>query len=310
MTKRYAVVFPGQGSQKVGMLAEIAPSFAVIQETFAEASQILGYDLWDIVQNDADKLNQTQYTQLAMLVADVALWRVWQQQHKPAPALVAGHSLGEFSALVAAEIVSFSDAVRLVQVRAESMQAAVKPGAGAMAAIVGLDDDVVRNICKTAQAQGIVSPANYNSVGQVVIAGEIDAVKKALELAQAQGAKVAKIIPVSVPCHCDLMKPALSNLSAAIEGTVFNAPAIPIVQNVDGAIHDSIDEIKQNLIAQLYSPVQWVQSITAMVEDDISEILEMGPGKVLCGLIRRINPNVKVQAMNDVTSLEIALTSV
>ncbi len=291
-----AFVFPGQGSQSVGMLTDIAEKHPEVINLYKEASQILGYDLWAIViSGPEEKLNQTEFTQPALLVADVALWRIWCKQNKSRPSYFAGHSLGEFSALVCADAIVFDDAVNLVATRGRLMQKAVPEGKGAMAAIIGLDNDVVKVLCEKASEGEICAPANYNSVGQVVIAGAAAAVDRAVALAKPAGAKIAKRIPVSVPSHCALMQSAADGLAKVLADVKIMAPLIPVIQNVDAQAHDDVDIIRKNLIAQLTEPVLWVQTIQKMQSLGVSEITECGPGRVLSGLIKRISRDIIVQ---------------
>lgn len=286
-------VFPGQGSQKLGMLADLATKFAVVEETFAEASEALGSDLWEITQTDRnEQLNQTDITQPALLAASVAIWRVWLARQGPKPAIMAGHSLGEYSAFVCSGALDFADGIRLVHRRGLYMQAAVAAGTGKMAAIVGLDDDKIAGLCDQAAQGQTVSAANFNSPGQTVIAGDVDAVERAMLLCKEAGAKRALPLNVSVPSHCALMMPAAEQLQAVLEEVQFNAPQIPVVQNVNAQVSDEPALIKQNLIKQLYEPVLWVDSVRAMGASGVGKILECGPGKVLSGLIRRIEPEI------------------
>lgn len=304
MTQSLAFVFPGQGSQAVGMLSELADRYAVVRTTFEEASQILGYDLWQLVQEGpAETLNQTDKTQPAILTASVAIWRVWQELEGPRPAMVSGHSLGEYSALVCAGAMSFADAVRLVKLRGEFMQQAVPEGAGAMAAILGLADEKVEEACMAAADGDVVSPVNYNCPGQVVIAGSAAAVERAGAKCQELGAKRVVPLPVSVPSHCELMKPAAELLAAELEKITIEEPRIPVVQNVDGKPHSNVDTIRENLLAQLYSPVRWVSCVEHMVEQGVDTTVECGPGKVLAGLNKKIQRSLKVLAVNDPESL-------
>lgn len=262
---QFAFVFPGQGSQSVGMLAELAVQYPVIEETFREASDVLGYDLWALAQQGpAEELNKTWQTQPALLTASVALWRVWQQAGGKAPALMAGHSLGEYSALVCAGVIAFADAVRLVELRGKFMQEAVPEGTGAMAAIIGLDDAAIAKACEESAQGQVVSPVNFNSPGQVVIAGNKEAVERAGAACKAAGAKRALPLPVSVPSHCALMKPAAEKLAVELQNIVFNAPAIPVVNNVDVKCETSPDAIRDALVRQLYSPVLWTQTVEFM----------------------------------------------
>ncbi|UXI00300.1 ACP S-malonyltransferase [Photobacterium sp. TY1-4] len=304
---KFAIVFPGQGSQAVGMLAELAAQYAVVQETFAEASDALGYDLWALVQNGpAEALNETHRTQPALLTASVAIWRVWQQQGGAQPTVLAGHSLGEYSALVCAGLMDFKDAVKLVELRGQLMQEAVPAGVGAMSAIIGLDNDAIAKACEEAAQGQVCSPVNFNSPGQVVIAGNKEAVERANVLCKEAGAKRALPLPVSVPSHCALMKPAAEKLAVALEAVAFNAPAIPVINNADVAVETDPAAIKQALVKQLYGPVRWTESVERMAADGIETLLEMGPGKVLTGLTKRINRALGGAAVNDPASLDAA----
>ena len=308
MSQSLAFVFPGQGSQQIGMLAELAEAHSVITETFAEASQVLGYDLWELTQQGpAEELNKTEKTQPALLTAGVALWRLWQQQGGATPALMAGHSLGEYTALVCAGAIEFADGVKLVQARGQFMQQAVPAGTGAMAAILGLADDAVQAACEEAAQGGVVAPVNYNCPGQIVVAGEKEAVERAIEACKAAGAKRAVPLPVSVPSHCELMKPAAEQMKAELDAIAVSEPQIPVVQNVSASVPASADELKENLLAQLYSPVLWTSSVQAMVEQGIASTIECGPGKVLSGLNKKIHKPLVVAAINDVAGLEKAL---
>ncbi|WP_028108148.1 ACP S-malonyltransferase [Ferrimonas futtsuensis] len=305
---KFAFVFPGQGSQAVGMLSEIAAENPVIEQTFAEASDVLGYDLWQLVsQGPAEDLNQTQRTQPALLTASVALYRAYQAAGGQAPAAMAGHSLGEYSALVCAGVIDFKDAVKLVELRGLAMQDAVPAGTGAMYAIIGLADDAIASACEQAAQGQVVSPVNYNSPGQVVIAGEKAAVERAGELCKEAGAKRALPLPVSVPSHCALMKPAAEKLADALAKLELNAPAIPVLNNVDVAAADDVDAIRDALVRQLYSPVRWTETINAMAEMGIETTFECGPGKVLTGLAKRINKTIAAAALNDSATLAAAL---
>ncbi|KFZ38665.1 malonyl CoA-ACP transacylase [Shewanella mangrovi] len=299
-----AFVFPGQGSQAVGMLADLPEQYPVVAETFAEASEALGYDLWQLVQEGpAEALNQTDKTQPALLTASVALWRAYQASDKALPAVMAGHSLGEYSALVCAGVISFKDAVKLVELRGQLMQDAVPTGTGAMFAIIGLDNDTIANVCNE-QAQGaVVSPVNYNSPGQVVIAGEKAAVERAAAACKEAGAKMAVALPVSVPSHCALMKPAADKLATALADINFNTPSIRVINNVDVASPTAAEEIKDALIRQLYSPVRWTETVELMASEGVTELLEFGPGKVLSGLTKRISKALSAKPVNDQASL-------
>ncbi|OBU28729.1 [acyl-carrier-protein] S-malonyltransferase [Photobacterium kishitanii] len=305
---KFAIVFPGQGSQTVGMLADLAEQFDVVKQTFAEASDALGYDLWALVQNGpVEDLNQTQRTQPALLTASVAIWRVWQQQGGEQPAVLAGHSLGEYSALVCAGVIDFQAAVKLVELRGKLMQEAVPAGVGAMSAIIGLDNDAIATACAQAAEDQVCSPVNFNSPGQVVIAGNKEAVERANVLCKEAGAKRALPLPVSVPSHCALMKPAADKLAIALEGLAFNAPAIPVINNADVATEIDPVAIKLALVKQLYNPVRWTESVERMAAEGVEELLEMGPGKVLTGLTKRIDRELSSVAVNDVASLTAAL---
>ncbi len=300
---KFAFVFPGQGSQAVGMLADLAAEFPVVTETFAEASAALGYDLWALVQDGpAEQLNQTQKTQPALLTASVAIWRAYQASGKPQPAVLAGHSLGEYSALVCAGVIQFADAVKLVELRGQLMQAAVPEGTGAMYAIIGLDNDAIAAACAESAQGEVVSPVNFNSPGQVVITGNKDAVERAAAACKAAGAKMAVALPVSVPSHCSLMKGAADKLADALAAIEFSAPAIPVINNVDVQAPTDVAAIRDALVRQLYCPVRWTETVEAMAADGITHLVECGPGKVLTGLAKRINKSVSAQAVNDVAS--------
>ncbi|MCX4029436.1 ACP S-malonyltransferase [Endozoicomonas sp. SM1973] len=310
MTTQFAFVFPGQGSQQVGMLSAIAAEQSVIQETFAEASAALGYDLWQLVQQGpAESLNQTEQTQPAILTASVALWRLWQAKTAATPVLVAGHSLGEYSALVCAESLPLADAVKLVRLRGRLMQEAVAEGEGAMAAVIGLDDGAVAEACTEAAEQQVVAPVNYNSPGQVVIAGHREAVERAMVLVKDKGAKKVMPLPVSVPSHCLLMKPAAEKLAEALAEIDVNQPKIPVLQNVTASTADTIEQLRENLVKQLYSPVLWVNTVQAIADAGVDTIYECGPGKVLSGLNKRINRRLTVASLEQFEALEAALAA-
>ncbi|EGQ8046355.1 ACP S-malonyltransferase [Vibrio parahaemolyticus] len=304
---KFAIVFPGQGSQAVGMLADLGEQYDVVKQTFAEASDALGYDLWALVQNGpAEDLNQTFRTQPALLASSVAIWRVWQEFGLEQPANLAGHSLGEYSALVCAGVIDFKEAIKLVELRGKLMQEAVPAGTGAMYAIIGLDDDAIAKACEEAAQGDVVSPVNFNSPGQVVIAGSKDAVERAGALCKEAGAKRALPLPVSVPSHCALMKPAADKLAVALESIEFNTPQLPVINNVDVAAETDPKKIKDALVRQLYSPVRWTESVQLMSEQGVENLLELGPGKVLTGLTKRIVKTLSAAAVNDVASLEAA----
>lgn len=304
----FAMVFPGQGSQTVGMLAELAADHGVVEATFAEASAALGYDLWQRVQQGpAEELNKTWQTQPALLASSVALWRVWQQQGGRAPALLAGHSLGEYSALVCAGSLDFTAAIALVALRGKLMQEAVPAGSGAMSAIIGLGNDAIAAACERAAQGQVVSPVNFNSPGQVVIAGHKEAVERAGVFCKEAGAKRALPLPVSVPSHCALMKPAAEKLAQALEAVTFVAPRIPVINNVDVRAEQDPAAIRQALVRQLYSPVRWTETVEYLAAQGVEVLLEVGPGKVLTGLTKRIVGTLSGAAVNDPASLAAAI---
>lgn len=308
MTKGLAFVFPGQGSQKVGMLAEIAEQEAVVKETFQEASDALGYDMWDMVQNgEQETLNLTENTQPVLLTSSVALWRVWQARGGAAPSYMAGHSLGEFSALVCAGSLSFAEGVKLVRARGQFMQTAVPVGEGSMAAVLGLDDQVILDICRQCSDAGVVEAVNFNAPGQVVIAGKVAAVDKAIEALKEAGAKRAMPLPVSAPFHTSLMQPAAEKLSEAINAIQWQAPSVPVVHNVHAKPESDEAAIRDILIKQLYSPVKWVDCVQAMVDAGVDTTLECGPGKVLSGLNKRIHKPLSCLNIEDPASVDKAL---
>jgi [acyl-carrier-protein] S-malonyltransferase len=299
-----AFVFPGQGSQKIGMLAELAEQHSIVGETFAEASDILGYDLWALCQlGDQEAINQTAVTQPLLLTASIAAFRVWQQHSSVTPAYVAGHSLGEWSALVAADVVDFADAVKLVQRRGELMQEAVPVGEGGMAAILGLTDEQVIAVCREVGAHAV----NFNCPGQVVIAGSAAAVNAAIDGAKQAGAKRAIPLSVSAPFHTPMMKPAAEALAIDIAATNFSAPRIPVVHNVTADVESSAEAIKQLMIEQVYSAVKWTQSAEFMINAGIEVMIECGTGKVLCGLNKKVSRSLQVSSLEDEAGLEKAL---
>jgi [acyl-carrier-protein] S-malonyltransferase len=308
MSANVAFVFPGQGSQSIGMLAELGAAHPIVIETFAQASEVLGYDLWQLVQHDEEgQLNQTHITQPALLTASVALWRLWLQQGGLMPSVLAGHSLGEYSALVCAGALEFTDAVLLVEARGQFMQAAVPPGEGAMAAIIGMDDDAIALACE-ASAQGqIVAPVNYNSPGQVVIAGSKAAVERAMVACKEAGAKRALPLPVSVPSHCALMLPAADKLRTMLAGMKVKVPTVSVVQNVDAKVADSAEAIVNNLVAQLHQPVLWSQCVESIAASGVELVVECGPSKVLNGLTKRINKTLQTASINDAASFAATL---
>lgn len=311
---KFGFVFPGQGSQSVGMLADLAQAYPLVTETYAEAAAVLGYDLWKLVQEGPEQtLNQTAHTQPALLAADVAVWRVWQSRSAAVPERMAGHSLGEYSALVCAGAISFSDAVALVAARGRYMQEAVAEGEGAMAAILGLDDEQVIAVCATAQAEmtgQVVAAVNFNSPGQVVLAGHTAAVERAMALAKQAGAKRALRLPVSVPSHCALMHPAAERLAHDLAGVAIRPPRLPVINNVGAAAVLDPDTIRASLTRQLYQPVRWVEIIRGMAAEGIQVLVECGPGAVLTGLNKRIAPGLNCMAVSGPAGLELALTAI
>ena len=307
----FTFAFPGQGSQSVAMLAELAETFPVVIDTYKEASDALGYDLWALVQQGpSDALNQTDKTQPALLAASVAIWRVWAEQGGEKPAVVAGHSLGEYSALVCAGVIDFKDAVKLVELRGQLMQQAVPAGVGAMYAIIGLDNAAIATACEQAAQGEVVSPVNFNSPGQVVIAGNKAAVERAGVLCKEAGAKRALPLPVSVPSHCALMKPAADKLAIALQDIEFKTPEIAVINNVDVIAETDAEKIKDALVRQLFCPVRWTEIVEKMAADGISLQIEAGPGKVLSGLVRRIDKSFTAQVINDCATLEKSLAAV
>lgn len=306
----FAFIFPGQGSQSVGMLAGLADAHPEVAACFAAASDALGYDLWALVQNGPDEeLNRTDKTQPAMLTAGVAVWRVWQQRSEARPAFMAGHSLGEYTALVCAGALSLEQAVAAVAERGRYMQEAMPAGQGAMAAILGLEDAAVIDVCRTAAQNEVVSAVNFNSPGQVVIAGHHAAVMRAVELAKQAGAKRAVILPVSVPSHCSLMKPAADRLAAYLEKLDIKTPAIPVINNVDVVAEQNPATIRNALVRQLVSPVRWTETVGALAQRDVRAVVECGPGKVLAGLNKRIDREMTALPVYNAASLDEALSA-
>jgi len=303
----FAFVFPGQGSQSVGMMAAYGDS-EVVRATFDEASSALGDDLWQMVANGpAEALAQTVNTQPVMLTAGVAAWRLWQEKGGKKPAVVAGHSLGEYSALVASGVIEFKDAVPLVRLRAAAMQEAVPLGTGAMAAILGLDDDGIRAACAQAAQGEVVEPVNFNAAGQTVIAGHKAAVERAMEACKALGAKRAVALPVSAPFHSSLIRPAAEKLAARLAELEFQSPSIPVINNVDVAIESDQAKIKEALVRQAYNPVRWVETIQKMASMGVTTVAECGPGKVLAGLTKRCADGINGVALADLTAIEANL---
>lgn len=305
------MMFPGQGSQSVGMLSALGDAEPVVRETYQEASAVLGYDLWALCQQGPEeRLGETERTQPAMLAAGIACWRAWGRQSGPAPAALAGHSLGEYSALVAAGSLDFAGAIGLVRFRGEAMQRAVPSGTGAMAAILGLDDAVIEAACAEAAEGSIVQPVNYNSPGQLVIAGEAKAVGRAIEACRAKGAKRAVLLPVSVPSHSALMKPAAEELKARLAGLEVRAPSIP-VRSFDGGAYTDAASIRDGLYRQLFNPVRWSAIVAALVAGGSNTLIECGPGKVLSGLARRApgGRELNVGAIESPESLAAAIAA-
>ena len=303
-----AFIFPGQGSQSVGMLKDLSENFSEVTATFQEASDALGYDLWSLVQDGpVEKLNSTDVTQPAMLASGVATWRVWQAKGGAAPVMMAGHSLGEYTALVCSGSLDFVDAIKLVSQRGQFMMQAVPAGTGAMAAILGMEDELVRQVCLDAAQGEVLEAVNYNSPGQVVVAGNKSAVERVCVLAKEQGAKRALELPVSVPSHCALMKPAAEQLAEVLSGISFNVPSIPVINNVDVVAAESEADIRDALKRQLFNPVRWVETIEKMAADGADQFNECGPGKVLVGLNKRINKTLSSAALLDTATIEAAL---
>lgn len=303
-----AMVFPGQGSQSPGMQADLAAAYPFVQEIYAEASHLLGYDLWQLVQDGpAEKLGETVVTQPAMLTAGYAAWRVWQEAGGPQPAQMAGHSLGEYTALVCAGAIDFADAVRTVKKRSELMQAAVPVGAGAMAAVIGLDDDAVLAVCDDASGIGVAEAVNFNSPGQVVIAGHKEAVEHAVARAKEAGARMAIMLPVSVPSHSSLMLGAGEELAATLAEVEFRPASIPVINATDATAYVDAADMRKRLASQVHRPVHWAATINAMLAAGATMVVECGPGKVLAGLVRRISRGTPVQAIDSMQGLEKAL---
>ena len=307
MAQKIALVFPGQGSQSVGMLSELLEQSDVVKATFAEASEALGYDLAALVLNGPEQeLNQTHRTQPALLTASVAIYRQWLAANPDTEVTMAGHSLGEYSALVCADVLSLAQAVKLVENRGLYMQEAVPAGVGSMAAIIGLGDDEIKAACAASAQDEVVAPVNYNSPGQVVIAGHKAAVDRASEACKEAGAKRALPLSVSVPSHCELMKPAAEKLAADLTALTFNTPKCDVINNVDVAAENSADAIKDALVRQLYSPVRWTETVQALVAQGITQSYEFGPGKVLTGLAKRIDKAMVCGSVNDQASIDAA----
>lgn len=308
MTESLAFVFPGQGSQSVGMLAELSELHPLVKDAFREASEGAGVDLWALSQGGPeDMLNRTEYTQPALLAAGVAVWRLWQSRGGAKPAVLAGHSLGEYAALVAADALSLSDGAHLVRLRGQLMQDAAPAGTGAMAAVLGAEDAVVADACREASGDEVVVPANYNSPGQIVIGGHAAAVDRALALLAERGVRKAVKLAVSVPSHTPLMREAANRLSEAMAGMRWHEPKIPVVQNVDAEVHEGTQSIRDALVRQLYLPVQWTGCVQALAARGATRIGECGPGKVLAGLVKRIDKSLDARALGTPADLESAL---
>ena len=307
---QYALVFPGQGSQSRGMMNGYA-DFSVVRDTFTEASDVLRQDLWQLVAEGSDAdLNATVNTQPVMLAAGVAVYRAWQSLNAPAPMMMAGHSLGEYTALVASGALKFADALPLVRYRAECMQLAVPEGVGGIAAILGLEDEVVREVCQEVAQNEVLEAVNYSSPGQIVIAGNRAAVERGMELAKARGAKRALMLPMSVPSHCSLLKGAAEKLRTYLENIVMQAPAVPVLHNADVKSYADAASIKDALVRQLYSPVRWVETVQAFGKQGVTHNVECAPGKVLAGLNKRIDTNQQAFTLNDGAALHTVLAAV
>lgn len=310
MTK-LAFVFPGQGSQAAGMLDEMATGNELVRKIYNEASEVLRYDLWELVQlNPEDKLNQTEYTQPALLAGSIALWHIWLENQGQQPDYVAGHSLGEYSALVAAGVLDYQDAIMLVQKRGRFMQHAVPVGEGSMAAILGLDDDQVVEVCQQCSGEEVVQAANFNSPGQVVIAGHTAALNRAMQGCQEAGARRAIPLTVSAPFHSQLMKPAAAKMSVELGKVRFRTPNISIIQNVYAKIETDPEKIRQNLVLQIYSAVKWTGTVQLLATLGVGKVVECGPGKILRGLMKRIDRNIESLVINDAASLQDTLNSI
>ena len=307
-SSQLAFVFPGQGSQSVGMLAELSEMHPVVREAFVEASEGAGVDLWALSQGGPEEmLNRTEYTQPALLAAGVAVWRAWQQQGGVSPSRLAGHSLGEYTALVAAGALTLHDGAHLVRLRGQLMQDAAPAGVGAMAAVIGAEDDLVAEICTEASASQVVVPANYNSPGQIVIGGDADAVDRAIALLNERGVRKVVKLAVSVPSHTPLMREAANRLAEAMRGMDWRVPSLPVVQNVDAQVHADVDAIRDALVRQLYLPVRWTDCVQALAAQGVTRIAECGPGKVLTGLAKRIDKSLEARPLATVGEFQSAL---
>jgi [acyl-carrier-protein] S-malonyltransferase len=310
MSQNIALVFPGQGSQSQGMISDFYDTFSEVKATFEEANDSLGYDLWNIICNDTDKLSQTEYTQPALLSASVAILRVLNNKVKITPKFTAGHSLGEYSALVAAGAIEFKDAVKLVSLRGQFMQTAVPAGIGGVSAILGLADQDVITLCKEAAQGEVVSAVNFNAPGQVVIAGHIKAVERANALAKDKGAKKTQMLPVSVPVHCELMKPAGDKLADFMNSTKVSSPALAVLHNVDVNTHNNPDDIREILVKQIYSPVRWSESVSLIHKEGVDTFIEVGAGKVLTGLAKRIAKGATLFNTANIAAFESVLSEI
>lgn len=309
---RFAMIFPGQGSQAVGMLGALKDKYPVVGDTFAEAGEALGYDLGAVIaEGPAEKLDRTDVTQPALLAAGVAVWRVWRSRKGPEPAVMAGHSLGEYTALTCAEAIDFGDALRLVQLRGQAMQAAVGADEGAMAAIIGLGDEAVEALCRTASGDDeLVTPANYNAPGQVVVAGHRPAVERVMREAKERGAKLVKQIAVSVPSHCPLMRSAAERLESHLTEIPLREPRIPVWHNIDAQPRAELDGIRKALISQLDNPVRWTDTVRAMAGEGVGIMLECGPGRILSGLVGRIDKSIEAIPLHDPDGIRRGLSAV
>ena len=306
----YSIVFPGQGSQSIGMLSDLNQNFPIVNEIFQEASDAISVDLWKIINEDQESLNLTENTQPVMLASGYATYKILSAEINLSPLSMAGHSLGEYTALVASSSLNFFDAIKLVRKRGELMQAAVPSGTGSMAAILGLEDSLIIDQCNQASKEGVVEAVNFNSPGQVVIAGEKEAVAYACELLKEAGAKRALILPVSVPSHCSLMKDAANKFKHSIENIEFKMNDVNVIHNVDAGYSNNIEEIKSKLVEQLYRPVLWTASVLKMKEIGVEKLIEVGPGKVLSGLTRRIDKSLTASAIIDVSSLKSTIEEI
>jgi [acyl-carrier-protein] S-malonyltransferase len=304
-----AFVFPGQGSQKIGMLAELAEQNPIIEQTFNEASEVLGYDMWQLIQQGAqEEINLTQRTQPILLTCSVAIWRLWNEKQGASPSQMAGHSLGEWSALVCSNVIDFADGLKIVEARGKYMQQAVPVGQGAMAAIIGLDDQAILEACIEANDLGVVDAVNFNAPGQVVIAGSNEAVERAMEICKDAGAKRALPLPVSAPFHTSLMKPAADNLADMVNAVTFRSPEVPIMHNVHAQNEQDPQAIKALMLEQIYSPVKWVDCVKQLKQSGVSTLVECGPGKVLSGLAKRIDRELTAVATESAADFDAALT--